>query len=69
MCVLFTGTGKLFIEEYLNCTSRNYFLYNLFFALENMHRLPDASTKSVQFPVAPANPPAQASVRLSRVWR
>lgn len=49
--------------------THNYSLYNLFFALENMHCLPDASTKSVQFPVTPANPPAQVSLRLSRVWR
>lgn len=49
--------------------THNYFLNNLFFVLENMPHLPDASTKSVQFPVTPANPPAQVSVRLSRVWR
>lgn len=69
MCVWSTGPSKLFIGEYLNYMTHNYSLYNLFFALENMHCLPDASTKSVQFPVTPANPPAQVSLRLSRVWR
>lgn len=38
-------------------------------SLENMHYLPNASPKPVQLSVTPANPQAQVSLHLPRVWR
>lgn len=35
--------------------------------IENLHHLPNASPKSVQLSVAPANPSAQVSLRLPGV--